>query len=193
MKLVRFSTLRNTFHIVSSAPMRTARLPLALLAAGLLVVTAACGSDTMPRPTTRPPRRHGGDTAATTAATDTAAPADTAARTTRPPRRHRSGRPGLRRTGLRRHAAPRVLPERDPRAGGHRRPRPGFSTMPSARPPRSRPRPSTPAPRPSRRSSPTPSTPPSSARTRPSTPSPRPTARPCASCPAPRRAAPRSS
>ena len=50
-------------------------------------------------------------------------------------------------------------------------------------------RPSTPARRRSRRSSPTPSTPPSSAPTRPSTPSPSPTARPCASSPGPPRAA----
>ena len=52
--------------------------------------------------------------------------------------------------------------------------------------------PSTPARRPSRRSSPTPSTPPTSARTRPSTPTPSPTARPSGSSPAPPRAAPSS-
>jgi len=59
--------------------MRTARLPLALLAAGLLVVTAACGSDSdsSSDATTAPAAT---DAAAdTTAVADTSAPADTAA------------------------------------------------------------------------------------------------------------------
>ncbi len=60
--------------------MRTARLPLALLAAGLLVVTAACGSDSdASSDATTAPAATEAATADTTAVADTSAPADTAA------------------------------------------------------------------------------------------------------------------
>ena len=66
--------------------MRTARLPLALLAAGLLVVTAACGSDDASSDATAAPAATTGDTVAPagteatsdTTSADTEAPADSA-------------------------------------------------------------------------------------------------------------------
>ena len=56
--------------------MRTARLPLALLAAGLLVVTAACGSDDTSSDAAAPADTEA--TAGTEATTGTEAPADSA-------------------------------------------------------------------------------------------------------------------
>ena len=104
-------------------------------------------------------------------------------------RRRRRGQHDHDRHGDGRRGPTRVLPQRHPRTGARRRGGGLLRGEPRRHEARPR-RPSTPVPRPSRRSSPTRSTSPTSARTRRSTRSPSPTARRSASCRGRRRAAP---